>query len=532
MQTEGGQSVSFRLTSSPVTLGRDWDNDVTLSDHSVSRRHAEITFDENRVYIKDLGSANWIHVNGEKVRSALLSPSNLLRIGNCEFKVLVEGVEGSQPAGIEEEWDLSTHSISLDEVKAEVGREGAVGTLAASPATVLGFFHQAGKILESAFELDEILRGILDLTFNIIPAERGFVLLSDPDTGQMIVRARKLRSGELGGNQDDAQLSTTIVDVATREQRAVLTADATVDDRFVEASSVAEQAIKGAICVPLMGREEVLGAVYVDSRIDRHKFSLADLKLLSAVGSEMGIVLDNARLHEEKVRTEKLAAVGQAVAGLGHCIKNILNGMEGGSFILQQGIDEGDLASLQEGWDILRRNSSRLKELMLDMLAYSKPREPIYEATDGNSLPQDVVDLLREKARALGVSLEFVADRSLPEITLDTKGIFRALLNLVTNAVEACPPGSGHVVVETHLLPGAEQFQIVVKDDGCGIDAENLSRVGKAFFSTKGAQGTGLGLSVTYKVISEHGGEVQVVSELGKGTTFTVTLPVHGCRAA
>jgi signal transduction histidine kinase len=528
MQTDEDRSVSFRLDRFPATLGRDPDNDVVLNDRSVSRRHAQIILSEDRAFIKDLGSANGIHVDGRKVPSSLLSRMNRVRVGNCEFDLFVEGA----PATGEGDWDLGTHSISLDELEAEADRESAAGTLAASPAAVLGFFHEAGKILESAFELDDILRGILELTFRIIPAERGFVLLADRDTGAMVVRARKFRDGDWEPAEGDARLSTTIVEYATKERRGTLTADAAVDDRFEEAPSIAEQAIKGAICVPLKGREKILGAIYIDSRIDRHKFSIADLKLLSAVGAEMGIVVDNARLHETEIRTARLAAVGQAVAGLGHCIKNILNGMEGGSFILQQGIDKGDRASQREGWDILSRNSSRLKDLMLDMLTYSKPREPVYEAIDGNSVPEEVVDLLQEKARRMGVSLDFQPDRTLPRVVLDAKAIYRAVLNLVTNAVEACPADGGHVTVKTVLRPGGEQFQITVGDNGCGICEEHLARLGKAFFSTKGAQGTGLGLTVTYKVIAEHSGNIQVSSQPGKGTTFTVTLPVQGPHAA
>ncbi len=218
-------------------------------------------------------------------------------------------------------------------------------------------------------------------------------------------------------------------------------------------------------------------------------------------------------------------AVGQAVAGLGHCIKNILNGMEGGSYILQKGLDKGDDDSIHEGWDILKRNSSRLKDLMMDMLAYSKPREPVYTKTSGNSIPKEVVDLLQEKANTMGTDLQFIPDENLGDVLLDGKAVYRGLLNLVTNALDACPPEGGKVEVRTRLLPEGKQFQIIVRDNGCGISEENLVKLGKAFFSTKGSEGTGLGLSVTYKVIEEHRGNVQVDSKIGAGTTFTITLP-------
>jgi len=294
------------------------------------------------------------------------------------------------------------------------------------------------------------------------------------------------------------------------------------------AESVKAQKIRGAICVPLKGRTDILGAIYVDSGLFSHKFSINDLKLLTAVGAEMGVAVENVRLYEANIKAEKLTAVGQAVAGLGHCIKNILNGMEGGSFILQKGLDKGNDNSIHEGWDILKRNSSRLKDLMLDMLAYSKPREPAYTEINGNSIPAEVVELLHEKAKSKGVDLQFMPDEDLGEVKIDGKAIYRGLLNLVTNAVDACPPESGKVEVKTCLLPEGKQFQIIVRDNGCGISEENLTKLGKTFFSTKGSEGTGLGLSVTYKVIEEHRGHVQVESKVGAGATFTVTLPTKG----
>jgi len=518
---ENGNSVTFNVQKLPVTLGRDADNDITLGDSSVSRRHAEVTLEKDKLFIKDLDSHNGMTVNGQKVTSFALSPGDLVRLGTFELKV---NMGEPEVESVREEWDLSTFMISPEELEAEARSEGG-GELGASTGAVLGFFQKAGKILENAFESEDIVCGILDLTFQIIPATRGFVLLADSDTGEMVVRAQKFRGSKSGLMESSLHLSTTILDHAIKQGRAVLTIDAGRDERFDAAESVKAQKIRGAICVPLKGRTEILGAIYVDSILSSHKFSINDLKLLTAVGAELGVAVENVKLYEDKIKAERLTAVGQAIAGLGHCIKNILNGMEGGSFILQKGLDKGKDNSIREGWDILKRNSSRLKDLMLDMLAYSKPREPVYEKIDANSIPKEVVELLGEKARTKGVGLQFMPDKKLGDVMLDGKAIYRGLLNLVTNALDACPPEGGKVEVKTHLLPKAMQFQVVVRDNGCGINEEDLSKLGRAFFSTKGSEGTGLGLSVTYKVIAEHKGNMQVDSKVGDGTTFTVTLP-------
>jgi len=530
LQRPGGTSLSFPLVQFPVTLGREASNDITLSDHSVSRRHARIVSDDQGVVVEDLGSSNGTFLNGNKVASSVVADGDLLRLGNCTFNVELVQPEVKRdeiPRMDSSTWDLSTHSLSPEELEVEATGISAAGLTGASTGAVLGFFQQAGRILERAFDLDELLSGILDLTFQMIPADRGCILLADATTGEMEIQASRTREEEANDSLEGMQISRTILDYATREGRAVLTSDATTDDRFGAAHSVIIQEIRGAMCVPLRGREEIIGAIYVDSKILSHKFSIDDLKLLFAVGAQIGIAVENTRLYDANLRAERLAAVGQAVAGLGHCIKNILNGMEGGSFILQKGIDKQEEPSIRKGWDILSRNSSRLKDLVLDMLAYSKPREPIYEMVEANSVVEDVVELLQERANGEGKILQFLPDEALGEVEIDGKSIYRCVLNLLTNAIDACPDQGGTVRVRTVRPDEEDRFQIIVADNGCGIAEEDLEKLGRAFFSTKGSKGTGLGLSVSYKIVSEHKGEVLVHSKQGQGTTFTVALPLQ-----
>lgn len=521
------EPVSLEIADFPVTLGRDSANQIPLSDSWVSRKHAQIVLeDDDTLVIQDLASNNGTFVNGRRVTSLHLEDGDVLKLGRSELEVCLKEPDDVPALGELQGWDLRPVSISPRRLESDITEEAEIEPRA-DPSSILGFFYQAGQILEGAFELDDILRRILDLSFQIIPAERGFVLLADPDTGEMVVRARKFRDEASADAAQGAELSTTILEYATRRGRGILTSDAAADDRFVGSKSIQTQAIRGAICVPLGGRAETPGAIYVDSRLSKHIFSVDDLKLLTALGAQMGIAVDNARLHEEEVKTQRLAAVGQAVAELGHCVKNILNGMEGGTYLLQRGIDRADGSSIRKGWSILKRNSARLKELMLDMLAYSKPRAPVYEEVEGNSVPGEVVELLHAKAEECGVDLRFLPGGDLPTLRVDSKALYRALLNLVTNAIDACPEREGRVEVATELLAGADQLRILVRDNGCGIPAEAMPKLGRAFFSTKGTAGTGLGLSVAYKVIAEHHGQIQVESSAGKGTTFAVTLPIR-----
>ena len=238
-------------------------------------------------------------------------------------------------------------------------------------------------------------------------------------------------------------------------------------------------------------------------------------------------------LVEEKTKkileTERLAAIGQTVGGLAHAIKNIAGGLTGGAFVLEKGIDLHNEKYLHEGWDMVKGNLARIKGMALDLLSYTKERDPDYQLLDPNSLAQEIDDLMLPRARENDVSLEVESDESLLQVWLDPEGIHRCLLNLVTNAIDACinidiTQRQGRVLLRTLKTEGwAVEFQVV--DNGCGMDEETKEKIFRRFFSTKGSRGTGLGLMITKKIIDEHEGAIEFDSEKGKGTRFVIRLP-------
>ncbi len=238
-------------------------------------------------------------------------------------------------------------------------------------------------------------------------------------------------------------------------------------------------------------------------------------------------------LVEEKTKkileTERLAAIGQTVGGLAHAIKNIAGGLTGGAFVLEKGIDLHNEKYLHEGWDMVKGNLARIKGMALDLLSYTKERDPDYQLLDPNSLAQEIADLMLPRARENDVSLEVESDESLLQVWLDPEGIHRCLLNLVTNAIDACinidiTQRQGRVLLRTLKTEGwAVEFQVV--DNGCGMDEETKEKIFQRFFSTKGSRGTGLGLMITKKIIDEHEGAIEFDSEKGKGTRFVIKLP-------
>ncbi len=272
------------------------------------------------------------------------------------------------------------------------------------------------------------------------------------------------------------------------------------------------------------------------------------------------------RLEKELIKSERLAAIGQTVAGLAHGIKNILNGLKGGVYIVNTALKKGaaSLAAenkidysnmsalpfqarslkriidintererqqkkMKTGWEMVERNIHKVSDLVLDLLSYSKEREPEYEKYNPNIIADEVCDLMESKAKEYDIDLIRDIDREMGEIYLDPKGIHSCLLNLVSNAIDACifdldTQKQWYVKVRTRREnKSGVAFEVI--DNGCGMGEETQSKLFAEFFSTKGTRGTGLGLLVTQKIVNEHGGTMDVVSQLGKGTTFTIRLP-------
>ena len=236
-------------------------------------------------------------------------------------------------------------------------------------------------------------------------------------------------------------------------------------------------------------------------------------------------------LEREKQASDRLAVVGQTVAGLAHGIKNILQGLEGGVFVVQTGIEDNDRPLLEGGWKMVQNNISRISGLVQDLLSYSKERPPEYQETDPNVLAEEVCALFDIRAHEKSVVIERQFDPGVGKVLkvfLDQRGIHTCLSNLLANAIDACEIDrlkSEHRIVVRTNQDDEGNLIFEVSDNGPGMDEETKRKVFSGFFSTKGSRGTGLGLLVTSKIVMEHGGEIFFESEPGIGTTFTIKLP-------
>ncbi len=235
------------------------------------------------------------------------------------------------------------------------------------------------------------------------------------------------------------------------------------------------------------------------------------------------------RLEAELLHAERLAAIGQTVAGVAHGIKNLLHGFKGGSYLVNLGIEKNNREKLNQGWEIVQRNIGRTSDLVMDLLSFSKEREPEYAPCDPNAIVMEVCQMAQATAESYNIRIATDLAPNIDSIYLDAHILHQCLSNLVSNAIDAClfeveTEKQWQVTVRTRL---AEKNRICFEiiDNGMGMDPDVQAKLFSRFFSTKGHRGTGLGLLVTRKLVQEHGGTIDVASEPSHGTTFTICLP-------
>jgi signal transduction histidine kinase len=237
-------------------------------------------------------------------------------------------------------------------------------------------------------------------------------------------------------------------------------------------------------------------------------------------------------VHEKSqklVEAERLAAIGQTVADISHAIKNISGGLKGGAFVLEKGIELGEQQYLLQGWEMIKGNVDKITNLSMDLLNYAKGIEVDCQLADPNQPAREVVQLMTPMAEAHGIEVKAELDRHLEKFYYDPELIHSCLLNLVTNAIDACkseksPENVKQVLVRTHRQQGWG-VEYRVTDNGCGMNAKTKEKIFQRFFTTKGSAGTGIGLMATKKIVDAHEGEIQVASDENRGSTFTIRIP-------
>ena len=567
----------FDLPDRPALIGREAAN-VVLADNTCSRRQCEVrpaAYGE-RWTIRDLGSANGTYVNGQRVfgQPVELRQGDQIRVGRTLLlygsaagvtrepaaRVSLEGVESGMDSAI-----LSTLPGNEDSIVL------AVPEPAAAAMGNLKVLYRLAAALGSQFSVDQVLDVVMNLIFETVKADRGIALLYD-DNGELVARAVRERGGaapppprEGDGAYplaEDAKIeaaepagpepiraSKTIISHVLETGEGVLSSNAMADRRFRSGQSVQRMGIRSALCVPIKARRmearvsgadaptagddvELLGVLYVDSSVQNYTYGAEQLRLLTAIGLQTGLALQNARLYAQGLRAERLAAIGETTAALSHSVKNILQALKGGAGVVEMARRRQDWNQLGKGWEVVDRNLDRIYGLTLNLLAYSKPRRPERRLVNPRHTIDECLDLIAPLAAHRGAMVVADVAEDQPAVPLDPEGLHQVLMNLLTNALDAVDgTDAGLVKVACRYDAERKRTLITVSDNGPGVEPTVAGHLFDLFHSTKGNRGTGLGLPVARKIVEEHDGTITFDSKPGEGATFTVALPAFAEQA-
>lgn len=225
---------------------------------------------------------------------------------------------------------------------------------------------------------------------------------------------------------------------------------------------------------------------------------------------------------------KQLIFLGETVAGMAHSIKNIMMGLEGGIYVVNKGIEARNQDEIRDGWEMVLFNFDKISHIVKDILYCSKPRQPNFQVIQPNDTIREVYKLYRETALSYNIEIALDLKEDLPAAVIDPAELHTVLSNLVSNALDACKLDlwkDSHLV-EISSRTGPDGSTVIeVADNGIGIGKDVRQHMFEELFSSKGDQGTGLGLMVTQKIMREHGGSITFRSRPGQGTTFVATFP-------
>lgn len=295
----------------------------------------------------------------------------------------------------------------------------------------------------------------------------------------------------------------------------------------------------GRVCFPLQTEAGPLGVLVIGARRADQPYAADHLELLSVLANQVAMAVDNSRLHQELdastrklsesrkmlQRASQLTTIGTLAAGLVHEIRNPLAAVQTFLQVLPDRLSDPEITV--DFRKVALSEVQRVSKLLTELLQVARKRNVAFQATPLDDVVDQVLGLLRVAAERRHVELQRVGD-ALPEAQADPARLKQALLNLVLNAIEASSPGTTVTIGTRTDVDGAGKrlAEFAVRDSGPGVPADRRDVIFEPFSTTK-ESGTGLGLSVTRQIVSEHGGRIQVESEEGFGATFTVRVPLE-----
>jgi signal transduction histidine kinase/putative methionine-R-sulfoxide reductase with GAF domain len=400
--------------------------------------------------------------------------------------------------------------------------------------------------LMETFDIDEILRLVLESVTKNIGFDRARLYLVNEKRNILECKmAVGIDEGKIKEITLPLDPEESVVARSIFEKQPFVIPDASRDPR-VNPVLQEKLNLQSLVVIPLLVKEKSLGAIAADHTEPGKNITRETLESVMTFAQQAGLAIHNALMYQELktfsqqmeekiqkttadlrkteaqlIRSEKLAALGQLAAGIAHEIRNPLTSIN----ILIHSLTE-NLSTEDSRWEdlkVIEEEVLRINEILDQFLRFAKPASPLFEKTNLIPIFEEILQLLRPQIERgkIAVKKEF---EPLPLITVDKEQIKQVILNLLMNAIQAMP-GGGELSMSGRFSKDGYWVELTIQDSGIGIPLEDLKKLFDPFFSTKEG-GIGLGLSIAHRIIDQHHGKIEVESTPGKGTLFTISLPV------
>ena len=534
---------SIPLADAETTVGRAPSNTIHLSHGGVSRIHAVITRKNGQFIVTDLKSRNGTFVNNQRIRETVLKDSDKILFGErgFMFSLKQDGAADDPPDDDIAAVDGDTVTVSPGELELTTllshNAETAISNFL-EPASAddsepqparqahkrLSYLYQLSEHLRTPSDPEEILEKGLEQIFKALPtAKRAAAMLRSGVSGRLEVRAVKYHDPE----EDEAVIpvSRTVLKRVVEEKVAIISQNAQYDERFDGTDSFTVEDIHSFVCVPLIEHDQVTGTIYLDTDDLMNPFEQNDMEFTAAVANELAISIANCRLQREAIQNEKTSAIGLTVTHLAHNIKNLLTLNRSAVDMMDEQLQKSEDGDVTKNWQMVRQGFERIANLTADMLDYTQSGDGDIRPVDINATVVAEYELFKDSLDSEDIAVELNLAPDLPPLELSEPLLKRAILNLVVNAKDALQgKKDGRIRISTEL-DGPSRLLIRVEDNGCGIGKGILDDIFELFYTTKGMDGSGVGLSMIKKFVESVGGTVSVVSHVDVGSVFTLGFP-------
>jgi len=397
--------------------------------------------------------------------------------------------------------------------------------------------------ISSSLDVETVLERILNSACDLLGAVAGTLFLVEEPKGELVFRVVKGSKDTLLGRRLPAGIGI-VGKVASTRLAQIVNRVELYDNWFQGIDTATGLRTRSVLAVPLVKEDASIGVLELINKRDESNFHDRDMAMLEAFAGQAVVALENARLHEhlqarnrelhqamrelqetqeQLIQKEKLASVGQLAAGVAHEINNPLSSILLYADVLCQEIPAQNAQQCQD-LQMIVKEAKRCRTIVNDLLSFSRQNEVLAQPTDLNALLEEVVEEIEIHERFRGVGIRMDLDPGLPLIEADPFQLRQVFWNLMNNAADAMP-GGGMLTLRTKRGPWSGLITAEVQDTGEGISEENMKKLFTPFFTTKAlGKGTGLGLAIIYGIVKMHRGEIGVQSQVGQGTTFTLTL--------